>query len=126
VLTLVALVAAAVLVALSASDLAREDLARRDVSKLRIAKSALVLAGQSPVFGFGRGAFETVFPSVYHSGTYFTFVRVENIVAQWLVDWGGPVAVAAFAAFAIALRPGVLLGADRPPVGAWVAVVVTV
>jgi hypothetical protein len=116
------MIASGVFLGLGASDLAREEMTNHDVSKLVLAKLALRLVPMSPVFGVGRGGFETMFPLVHQSKEYVTYLRVENLPAQWLVDWGVPVALAAAASFAAGLRPGLLLDAARPAIGAWVAV----
>lgn len=121
-----ALVGAGVLVAVSASDVARQDLASADTSKLAVVRTAFRLVPLSPVFGTGRGSFETMFPLVREGSSYFTFLRPENIVAQWAIEWGIPAAVAASLFFAVALRPGVVLRSERPSVGPWVAIVVAV
>lgn len=123
----VALLAAAVMLGLGASDFARGEVANLgDFSKLQLAKRALKLVTQSPVFGFGRGAFETVFPLVRNDEQYLTSTHPENIVAQWSTEWGVPIAIAGAACFAFALRPHALLRTSRPAVGAWAAIVATV
>ncbi len=123
VIVVVALVAAGALVGVSASEVARGDLAGRDMAKLEIVRTAFRLVPVAPVFGVGRGAFESMFPLVREGTTYFTFLRAENIVAQWVVEWGVPVSLGGAVALFLALRPNVLLRAERPPIGAWVAIV---
>lgn len=116
------IVVSAALVGFASSESARVDLAGHDVSKLMIARDALTLVPRAPLFGFGRGAFETVFPTVAHATTYVTFTHPEDLVAQWAVEWGPIVAlVAAILGFA-ALRPTAMLVAPRPAVGAWAAI----
>jgi len=117
--------AATIIVAVAMSD-AREHLLSRDLSKVDAAKRSLRLIAESPWFGYGRGAFETVFSAVRESTVYMTWTNPEDIVIQWLVEWGIPVSVTAFGALAWAVRPQVLLGAVRPAIGPWVAVVATV
>lgn len=119
-------VAAAAMIGLGLSDYARDDLASKDVSKVSVALNALRLVGRSPVFGFGRGAFEGVFPSVRQATEYVTFTNPENIVAQWTTEWGAPAAAVGAACIAWALRPSVVLTAARPMIGAWAAVVAVV
>lgn len=126
VIVVIALVGAGALVGMSASEVARGDLAGRDMAKLDIVRSAFRLVPVSPIFGVGRGAFESMFPLVRQGTTYFTFLRAENILAQWVVEWGIPVSIGAAGALFFALRPSVLLRADRPPIGAWTAVIVAV
>lgn len=125
-LVVVALVAAGALYGLGASDVARAEASDTDTSKLGLALSTLRLVETSPFAGVGRGAFETIFPSVREGTTYFTFLRTENIVTQWVVEWGAPASLLGAAALAMAFRPNVVLHAARPAVGAWAALVATV
>lgn len=118
--------AAAAIAGLGFSEEARQDLASRDVSKVGAAVNALALVPRSPFFGWGRGAFEGIFPSVRQSVEYVTFTNPENILVQWSSEWGLPVSVLAAAVILYALRPGTMLNAARPAVGAWVAIVVVV
>jgi tetratricopeptide (TPR) repeat protein len=114
-------VVAIFMIVLSSSDEARDELAQTDMSKLAVVKNALALLGSFPIFGIGRGAFESVFPSVREGTGYIVFTHPENVVAQWLTEWGAPVAVAALVACAWALRPQTALARSQPPVGAWAA-----
>jgi tetratricopeptide (TPR) repeat protein len=118
--------AAAFMVAVAMSDSARQELANRDVRKILVIKNAFALVGSSPWLGYGRGAFESVYPSVARGTGYMTFQNPENIVAQWTIEWGVPVAAAAAALFAWALRPNSVLAAARPAVGPWAAIVAVV
>lgn len=118
--------AAAVMVGLSTSELARTRLASRETVKVDVARASMELVRESPWFGFGRGAFETVFPSVRKGTTYFTFTHPESLPVQWVVEWGVVVSFVAAAMFCWALRPQTVLRAVRPAVGAWTAIVVVV
>jgi tetratricopeptide (TPR) repeat protein len=122
----VALLAAGVMIALGASDYVIADLSGRDLSKLGIAKTAFRLVRDAPVFGVGRGAFETVFPSVRTDAGYFTFTNPENIAAQWLVEWGVPASLVAACLLGWGLRLRTVLNAARPAAGVWAALVATV
>lgn len=122
----VLLFAAAAITGLGVSEEARQDLASKDVSKVGAALNALALVPKSPIFGWGRGAFEAVFPSVRQSVEYVTFTNPENILVQWSTEWGLPVSVIAVGCIFLALRPGTVLTAARPAIGAWVAIVVVV
>ncbi len=97
-----------------------------DLTKADVARSSFRLMTASPWFGTGRGSFETVFSSVREGTNYVTFTHPEDLAVQWLVEWGVPVSLAAFAMLAWALRPQLVLRAARPVVGVWVAIVVTV
>ncbi|MBS2020288.1 MAG: O-antigen ligase family protein [Deltaproteobacteria bacterium] len=119
-------VAAGAMIGLGLSESARDELASRDVTKIVIAKNAIDLVRMSPWVGVGRGAFEGVFPIVRNSIEYVTFTHPENILAQWTSEWGIPVSILGAGTIAWALRPSVVLAAARPPVAAWVAIVVSV
>jgi O-antigen ligase len=121
------LIGAAVTVAVGASEATRDELATmRDFSKLALARDALRLVPSFPTFGVGRGAFETVYPFVREGKQYVTFTHPENIIAQWTVEWGLPVAIVGLCLVAWALRPSIFLRAMMPRAGAWVALIVVV
>jgi hypothetical protein len=114
--------ASVVLVVIVSSDAALTELSVDDLSKLQVFTQAMGLVKKAPLFGFGRGAFATVFPLV-RSGSYtLTYTHPENIVAQWTTEWGVPVAISAFVVVVYALRPSVLFARSRPPLGAWAAI----
>lgn len=113
-----------VVLMLAAFDGFREKVARGDLSKIDLVRNALDLARSHPIFGVGRGAFESTFPKVRVGTNWWVFTHPENVVAQWVTEWGIPVALGAFVAMAWALRPKTALARSRPPVGPWVALVV--
>lgn len=108
---------------LSVFDDTRAKFAHNDLSKVDLVKNAFELVREHPFFGVGRGAFEAAFPKVRHGTGYLVFTHPENLVAQWTTEWGLPVAVAAMAALAWALRPRTALARSRPPAGAWAALI---
>lgn len=57
-----------------------------DWSKLDLIRESSQLAFVQPLFGIGRGAFEPVFAGVVTGDLRFT--HPENVVAQWVVEWG--------------------------------------
>jgi tetratricopeptide (TPR) repeat protein len=118
-------VGAALVVSISLSG-THEHLLSHDLTKVEIANRSRALVAAAPWFGFGRGGFETVFSSVQPGISYVTFTNPEDIVVQWLVEWGVPTTVAGFGLLGWALRPQLLLRAVRPAIGAWVAIVVGV
>lgn len=118
--------AAAILIGFASSDSARGELSNTDLGKLDVAKRALDLIFEAPWFGFGRGAFEDVFPRVSTELRYVTYTNPENIVAQWTTEWGLPVSLFAGAVFLWALRPANVLSSIRPAIGAWTAIIVSV
>jgi O-antigen ligase len=76
--------------------------------KLGVGRWGLALIGDFFWTGTGRGAFETVFPA-YRQGTLtglsnrVVFTHPENIVVQWLAEWGMPVTLIACGALAVSL-----------------------
>ncbi len=120
--TAVAMGAALILV-FAAFDDSRAKILRNDLSKLSLIRNSLELTQSFPIFGIGRGAFESVFPSIRRGTGYWVFTHPENIVAQWVCEWGLPVSIAAFVALGWTLRPRTALERSRPPIGAWAALV---
>jgi hypothetical protein len=107
---------------LASSEEAWGELADTDVSKLQIAVNALHLVPLFPIFGVGRGAFETVFPVVRNdSGGHMLYAHPENIVAQWSTEWGAVAAFVAAIAILVALRPRSALARSPRAAGAWAA-----
>lgn len=109
-------------IALASSDDAWKELASTDTSKLGLFKNVLVTVKKFPVFGLGRGAFQSVFPADRVGTGFYVFTHPENVVLQWASEWGVPVAIAALAAIAWALRPRVALARGQVAVGAWAAI----
>ena len=70
-------------------------------SKLGTAMRGLRLVADAPWIGVGRGAFGEVFVRVFGDTSRVT--HPENLVVQWLSEWGLPVGLAALVAFAGAL-----------------------
>lgn len=108
---------------LAAFDDTRAKFAANDLSKLALVKNAFALTRDFPLFGVGRGAFEATFPKVRTGTGYWLYTNPENVVAQWVTEWGLPVALVALVAIAWALRPKTALARSRPPSGAWAALV---
>jgi len=86
------------------------SLTDRDVAgKLRGFAWSLGMIRDYPIFGVGRGAFETAFqPYRQTLGRDWTmvFAHAENLPIDWVAEWGVPVGVAALGALAwIARRP---------------------
>ena len=83
------------------NELWPEFVAPGATSKLDLAARGLVLVERSPWTGVGRGAFGEVFVRVFGDTSRVT--HPENIVVQWLSEWGIPAGLVALAAFAAAL-----------------------
>jgi len=99
------------------------ELADFELSKLDLAREALRMTRVFPVFGVGRGAFESVFPAFRTDVGIVTYTHPENIVAQWATEWGIPMAALAFVALAVALRPSSAMARSPRAAGAWGALV---
>jgi tetratricopeptide (TPR) repeat protein len=109
---------------LSTSEDAWQELAELSDSKSVIFRQALRMVPSFPVFGAGRGAFQSVFPAFRTTLGYSDATNPENVIAQWVTEWGVPFALAGAALIAFALRPQVALARSRAPVGAFAALAV--
>lgn len=118
-LPVVLLVAGIAMAVLSSSEGSWLELADSDVSKLKLGLRALHLVPLFPIFGIGRGAFESVFPFVRNDAGYLRYTNPENVVAQWATEWGVGVTVAASVAILLALRPRSALTRSPRAAGAW-------
>ncbi len=76
-----------------------------------------------PIFGTGRGAFASTFPAFRDSPGIWTFTYPENVVLQWLIEWGVPVGLGGLVAIMIALRPSTVLVRSSTASGAWAGLV---
>jgi hypothetical protein len=93
--------------------------------KLTVVGWTQPLIADYPIFGIGRGAYETVFPAYDASGARVLFQYAENFVVQWVAEWGIPLGAGALVALGWLCRPS-RLGATREPVaaGAFIGIVV--
>jgi len=73
--------------------------------KVRMLQWARPMIGDHFWLGIGRGAFESVFPAYRLYPSNLVFTHAENFPAQWMSEWGVPVAVAAMGCFAWFFRP---------------------
>jgi hypothetical protein len=120
-LVVLAILCAGAAVVLSTSKEASDDLFDTDVSKLVLLRQAFRMVPAFPIFGVGRGAFESTFNAFRTIPGPFTFTHPENVVAQWTVEWGVPLALAGLMAIGFALRPRTALLRSTSGVGAWAA-----
>jgi tetratricopeptide (TPR) repeat protein len=120
----VGVVLAAVMATLAWSEEARNKLVHTNTDKLGIPVQALALVKKSALTGVGRGAFESVFPSVREGTGHWVFSHPENVLAQFGAEWGVPFALLAVVAIVWALRPASMLARSHPPAGPWTALVV--
>lgn len=73
--------------------------------KLTVIARTLPMIRAHWMLGSGRGSFETVFPA-YATGPGNTiYQHAENFVAQWLAEWGVPVAAVGLLLLCYAFRP---------------------
>jgi tetratricopeptide (TPR) repeat protein len=117
--------AGAAMIILGGSEHASGDLFDPDTSKLHWFFRMMRMMPAVPVFGCGRGAFESAFPAFRQDTTdgYQTYQYPENVVAQWILEWGLPVGLTGLAVVAYALRPSAVLARSATATGAWAAIV---
>ena len=113
----------AVLIVIGGSDEVSSELLDTNISKLTLFAHVMRMLPAVPVFGCGRGAFESAFPAFRIDVGHVTYAYPENVVAQWILEWGLPVGLGALATIAFALRPGTMLARSATATGAWAAVV---
>ncbi|MCL2449600.1 MAG: O-antigen ligase family protein [Polyangiaceae bacterium] len=113
-----------VLTILASSDEAAGELLSSGASKLELIAVTFRMLPAVPLLGCGRGAFESAF-SAFRTGYsgHVTMAFPENVVAQWVLEWGVPVGLGAMILLVFALRPGVALARSTRAAGAWVALV---
>lgn len=75
-------------------------------------------------FGIGRGAFETLSEQYWSEGYNVVAQKVENLPLSWMVEWGLPVSLLAFAGVFYCMRPGRLAWLSPSARMVWTALVV--
>jgi tetratricopeptide (TPR) repeat protein len=66
----------------------------QELTKLTMIGRSLRLVADFPVFGIGRGAFESVSPAYgVAAAGHRVAAQPENFLAQWAIEWGLPVAL---------------------------------
>lgn len=113
----------ALLAALGGSGKAWSELLDKNLSKLSMLDWARPLVRDFPIFGIGRGAFESVFPVYRVTPGNVVYTHAENFVAQWVAEWGVPIGLATVAILGWAFTPR-RLGAHKSALaaGAWAGV----
>lgn len=91
---------------LGATRITWAELLSTNFEKLRILKLVIPALRDYWLVGVGRGAFEGVFPAYAPPLANAVYSHPENLVAQWLLEWGVPVGGAAIAALVWAFRSG--------------------
>ncbi len=121
---LIALTAAAFLFVLGGSEAASSELLNTQTAmKLQLFREAVHMVPAYPIFGTGRGAFESTFPAFRGSIWITTYTHPENVLLQWAIEWGAPVALAGLTAIAFGLRPRAALARSAMAAGAWAGIV---
>jgi hypothetical protein len=110
-----------VLAILASSEGVMGELADTEASKLDLVRAAFRPVADFPLFGIGRGAFESVFPAYRTDTGYLIYTHPEDLPAQWVTEWGIVAAVVAFVVLAVALRPASALSRSPRAAGAWAA-----
>ena len=101
-----------------------QELLDKDLGKLSMFSWGRPLIAEHRWVGIGRGAFETVFPAFNKVPGHTTFTHPENLIVQWVAEWGIVVGLGAGLAMAWAMRPQ-SVGARRSLLmaGAWTGIV---
>jgi hypothetical protein len=83
------------------------DLTESGLGKITMWTWTQRMIADFPVWGVGRGAFETAFGPYRASPLSGNIVvtHPENFIAQWATEWGLPVTLAALALFVATMRP---------------------
>ncbi|HLK37223.1 MAG TPA: O-antigen ligase family protein [Polyangiaceae bacterium] len=115
--------AGALLITLAGSEEASSELFVTDLSKLGLFAHVMRMLPAVPIFGCGRGAFESAYPAFRTDTGHVTYTYPENVVAQWLLEWGVPVGLMGLVAVAYALKPSAVLARSTRAAGAWAALV---
>jgi hypothetical protein len=119
--SLAAVLGGAVVIALLSNQDVSTELLDANASKLAGFVKMLRMVPAHPVFGVGRGAFESTYPAFRSDVGHVTYSNPENLILQWTTEWGVPVGLAGLAAIAFALRPTTALPRSRTAGGAWAA-----
>jgi hypothetical protein len=98
------------------NDSMQRALLQNDFDKLRMAAWVRPMLKDYWLFGVGRGAFESVFPSYAPPLGNLVYSHPENFVVQWATEWGVPVTAIGLGWFAKELwsvRSGILRSSVR-------------
>jgi tetratricopeptide (TPR) repeat protein len=111
-----------IFIVLGSSEKAQTELFSADISKFVVLLGVIKMLPAYGIFGVGRGAFESVYPQFREGAAgHLTFTNPENVIAQWISEWGVAVGLAGLVAIAVALRPTAALARSRTAAGAWAA-----
>jgi hypothetical protein len=108
---------------IASSEQAMGELATAETSKLDIIRETFRIIPQFPLFGVGRGAFESVFPAFRTDPTHVVYAHPENLLSQWMTEWGIIPASIALVTLLVALRPASATARSPRAAGAWGALI---
>ncbi|HMR08402.1 MAG TPA: O-antigen ligase family protein, partial [Polyangiaceae bacterium] len=77
------------------------------LKKLDLISWTKPMIADHPWFGVGRGAFESTFPRYRQDTGYHAYQYAENVAAQWMVEWGMPVALVGATALVVSCWPAI-------------------
>jgi tetratricopeptide (TPR) repeat protein len=109
------------LIIFESSESVQSQLLVKDLSKFAVLPNVIKMLPAYGIFGVGRGAFESVFPQFREATGFLTATHPENVVVQWIVEWGVPLGTAGLISIALALRPWSALVRSSTATGAWAA-----
>ena len=85
-----------------------QELFDQELTKLTMIGRSLRLIADYPLFGIGRGAFESVSPAYgVAAAGYRVAAQPENFLAQWAIEWGLPVVLVLILLGVRAVRHGI-------------------
>ncbi len=104
----IALCGAFVLAVLGAQEATWRDLFQSEIGKLGLIRRSLSMLADYPLFGVGRGAFESSSQAYGVASNHHVAAQPENLLVQWAVEWGLPATllVLVLAARHVARTPG--------------------
>jgi tetratricopeptide (TPR) repeat protein len=84
------------------------ELSETDIHKLSLVWNVVPLVQEYPLFGVGRGAFQAASPAYALLAGSFIYSSPENILVQWVSEWGIPIGLTALGTLGWLLRPSQL------------------
>lgn len=109
---------------IGAGDAFWSELTSTNQLKLETPRWVWPMASDFRFFGVGRGAFGGVFPAYQPATGYnVTFTHPENVIVQWVSEWGFPVGLGGLVTFGFMLRPtNLAFGRSSVATGSYLAV----
>lgn len=91
-------------------------------AKLAAAKDAWPLILEHPIFGIGRGAYGSVYPSYKTAPHQLTYTHPENVIVQLASDWGALIGAIAIVLLVLAVVTRARRARSRAILGAMIGV----